>query len=166
MNQKVLFIDRDGTIISESHVNFQIDFINKLIFEPNVIHALFELKNNDYHLIMVTNQDSLGTLRFPKTYFDGPHNLMMQIFSSHGIEFDDVLICPHTLDDNCNCRKPKTKMVEPWLIKGKINTENSYVIGDSITDIQLAKNMGIKSIHYGINGQNWNTICQRLTKQD
>lgn len=169
MSQKTLFIDRDGTIITEPPQDFQVDRMDKLAFEPNVIPALLALQEAGYKLVMITNQDGLGTHRFPQADFDGPHTLMMQILTSQGIRFDDVLICPHMPDDNCDCRKPKTKMVEAWLAEGAIDMAHSYVIGDRQTDIQLAQNMGIEGIRYsadGADGADWNAIQQRLTKRD
>ncbi|MXP50898.1 bifunctional histidinol-phosphatase/imidazoleglycerol-phosphate dehydratase HisB [Pantoea sp. SoEX] len=164
MNRKIIFVDRDGTIIKEPTVNFQIDTTDKLFFEPNVIPALLALKNNGYSLVMITNQDGLGTDNFPKINFDRPHNLMLQILESQGIVFEDILICPHMPEDNCSCRKPKTKLVYKWLIKDVMDKQNSYVIGDRLTDIQLAHNMNIKSIRYGIKGKNWNEIQEQLTR--
>ncbi|PPI88867.1 bifunctional histidinol-phosphatase/imidazoleglycerol-phosphate dehydratase [Candidatus Pantoea edessiphila] len=164
MNQKILFIDRDGTIIKEPKINSQVDHFNKLYFEKNVIQALLSFKNNGFHLVMITNQDGLGTDKFPKIDFDGPHNLMLQVLISQGVIFDDILICPHTIKDNCSCRKPKTKLVEKWLINDIIDKDNSYVIGDRLTDVQLAYNMNIKSIRYGEEGKNWDEISQYLNK--
>ncbi|WP_041069536.1 bifunctional histidinol-phosphatase/imidazoleglycerol-phosphate dehydratase HisB [Candidatus Ishikawella capsulata] len=166
MNQKTLFVDRDGTIVTEPQQNFQIDHVDKINFEPKVIPALLALQNVGYRLVMVTNQDGLGTSKFPNDNFYKPHNFIMKILNSQGIYFDDVLICPHTSDNNCECRKPKTKMLEPWLQKGLIDLDHSYVIGDRISDIELAKNMGIKSIKYGNNGENWESIKKTLTKID
>ena len=166
MSQKTLFIDRDGTLISEPPEDYQVDRLDKLAFEPDVIPALLALQAAGYRLVMITNQDGLGTARFPQADFDGPHNLMMQVLTSQGIAFDDVLICPHMPDDHCDCRKPKTKMVEAWLAEGALDTANSYVIGDRLTDVQLAENMGIQPIRYGADGENWQTIQQRLTQRD
>ena len=165
MSQKTLFIDRDGTLISEPPENFQVDRLDKLAFEPDVIPALLALQAAGYRLVMITNQDGLGTPSFPQADFEGPHNLMMQVLTSQGIAFDDVLICPHMPDDHCDCRKPKTKMVEAWLAEGAIDTANSYVIGDRATDVQLAQNMGITGLLYG-KDLNWKAIEQQLTKRD
>ncbi|MCX8956429.1 bifunctional histidinol-phosphatase/imidazoleglycerol-phosphate dehydratase HisB [Erwinia psidii] len=166
MSNKVLFIDRDGTIISEPPVDFQVDSMDKLAFEPDVIPALLALQKAGFSLVMITNQDGLGTDSFPQAAFDGPHNLMMQVLTSQGITFDDVLICPHKPEDNCDCRKPNTSMVTRWLTEGALDTTNSYVIGDRNTDLQLASNMGIQGLHYAKEGLNWQAISTQLTLRD
>ncbi|PKH20183.1 bifunctional histidinol-phosphatase/imidazoleglycerol-phosphate dehydratase [Enterobacterales bacterium CwR94] len=166
MTQKTLFIDRDGTLISEPPTDYQVDRMDKLAFEPDVIASLQALQEAGYKLVMITNQDGLGTDSFPQADFDGPHDLMMQIFTSQGIQFDEVLICPHKPEDHCDCRKPKTRLVESWLVEGVLDTANSYVIGDRLTDVQLAQNMGIKGLRYGPEGIDWKTITQQLTQRD
>ncbi|PIJ50853.1 bifunctional imidazole glycerol-phosphate dehydratase/histidinol phosphatase [Erwinia sp. OLTSP20] len=166
MSEKVLFIDRDGTLISEPPHDFQVDRMDKLALEADVIPALLALQKAGFSLVMITNQDGLGSASFPQADFDGPHQLMMQIFTSQGIHFKQVLICPHKPEDACDCRKPKTSLVAAWLGEGVLDSDNSYVIGDRATDMQLAANMGIKGIHYGHNGVGWQSIEQQLTRRD
>lgn len=165
MKKKILFIDRDGTIISEPQ-DFQVDNLNKLSFEFHAINSLFILKEFGYTLVMITNQDYLGTKKFPQTDFDLPHNMMLNILASQGVLFDKILICPHTLENNCLCRKPKTKLVSFWLENNLLDQNNSYVIGDRDTDIELGKNMKIKSLKYSAKHLNWKKIVTLLTQNN
>ncbi|QIW15045.1 bifunctional imidazole glycerol-phosphate dehydratase/histidinol phosphatase [Pasteurellaceae bacterium RH1A] len=159
--QSILFIDRDGTLIDEPKTDFQIDSLEKLKLERNVIPALLKLKNR-YRFVMVSNQDALGTERFPQEDFDKPHNAMLEIFRSQGIEFDDVLICPHAPEDNCDCRKPKTKLLKKYIDKKLFDPSTSFVIGDRATDVQLAENLGIQALQYHPENLHWDLIAEKL----
>ncbi|OSM97108.1 bifunctional imidazole glycerol-phosphate dehydratase/histidinol phosphatase [Lonsdalea populi] len=166
MGLKYLFIDRDGTLIAEPPEDYQVDRLDKLALEPNVIPSLLALQKAGFKLVMITNQDGLGTASFPQENFDPPHNLMMQIVSSQGIAFERVLICPHQPSDHCDCRKPKTALVDAFLKDNVMDSGNSYVIGDRETDIELAKNMGITGLRYQRSGLNWAEIVTQLTRRD
>ncbi|XRX42541.1 MAG: bifunctional histidinol-phosphatase/imidazoleglycerol-phosphate dehydratase HisB [Buchnera aphidicola (Eriosoma harunire)] len=161
-NKKFLFIDRDGTLVDEPSVNYQIDKIDKIQFKPDVFYSLLSLKDIGYRFIMITNQDGLGTEEFTLESFKLSHDFILRVFRSQGIDFDDILICPHKVIDNCTCRKPKIGLVTPWLNMVGFDKKNSYVIGDRDTDLELASNMGIIGLKYGKNNLDWSQIAFKI----
>ncbi len=142
---KYLFIDRDGTIITEPE-DQQIDSLAKLAFVPDVIPVLLRLQAAGYQLVMISNQDGLGTDAFPQQHFEVPHQKMLAVLTSQGIAFEAIHICPHLPQDHCDCRKPNVGMVLPYLQRTDWDRQRSYVIGDRQTDLELANKMGIKGI--------------------
>ncbi len=143
--KRVLFIDRDGTLIIEPE-DEQIDSFEKLEFYPGVFQHLARIaKELEYELVMVTNQDGLGTSSFPEETFWPVHNMILKAFENEGIRFSEVLIDRSFPHENLPTRKPGTGMVTHYM-KGDYDLENSFVIGDRMTDVQLAKNMGCQSI--------------------
>jgi len=159
---KYCFIDRDGTIINEPE-DKQIDSIAKLELMPGVIEGLIRLKKAGYRFVMVSNQDGLGTPSFPEESFNAPHQLLMCILQSQGIEFDEVLICPHLPSDNCDCRKPKLGLVMHYLRDQLIDRKNSVVIGDRESDVAFAENIGISCYQIGsVDFPNWQTIVDTM----
>ncbi len=145
MKKKALFIDRDGTLIFEPK-DEQIDSLEKLDFIPKVFRNLFFIRKNlDYELVMVSNQDGLGTASFPEETFWPVHQKMLRAFENEGIVFDDILIDRSFPADNAPTRKPRTGLLTNYL-NGDYDLQNSFVIGDRLTDIELAKNLGAKGI--------------------
>ncbi len=143
--KKVLFIDRDGTLILEPE-DEQIDSIEKLKFYPGAISALREIvKTTDYELVMVSNQDGLGTESFPTADFQALHDLIIRTFEGEGVAFKEVLIDPSFPEDKSEFRKPNTGLVRHYQNEA-YDLENSWVIGDRISDLEFAKNLGTKAI--------------------
>ena len=144
--KKVLFIDRDGTLVIEPPVDYQLDSLEKLEFYPKVFRNLgFVRSKLDFEFVMVTNQDGLGTSSFPEETFWPAHNLMLKTLAGEGIAFDDILIDRSFPEDNAPTRKPRTGMLGKYLA-GEYDLANSYVIGDRLTDMELAANLGAKGI--------------------
>ncbi len=163
---KVLFIDRDGTMIFEPN-DFQVDDLSKVKFVPNVISVLKELSEVGYELIMVSNQDGLGTKSFPTEQFEVYQRFMLDTLSSEGITFKKIFICPHLEDDNCECRKPKAGLLSEFLTHNNIDTSRSYVIGDRKTDMQLAERISLSGIKIDPSKRNaWLEIKKEILSLD
>lgn len=149
MKKKALFIDRDGTLIVEPPVTFQVDTLDQLEFLPGVIRNLHFLRTHtDYEFVIVTNQDGLGTPANPQENFDRVQGKMLQTFANEGIRFDDILIDASYPEENKPTRKPGTAMLTKYMA-GDYDLAASYVIGDRLTDMQLAQNLGCKGIRIG-----------------
>ncbi|MCF8225906.1 MAG: bifunctional histidinol-phosphatase/imidazoleglycerol-phosphate dehydratase HisB [Bacteroidales bacterium] len=149
MKQKVLFIDRDGTLLIEPPVAYQVDSLEKLEFYPGVFRNLYLIrKTTDYQLVIVSNQDGLGTSAYPVKRYEKVQQKIVTSFRNEGIEFDDIFIDPSVPEDNSPNRKPGTGMLKKYM-DGTYDLENSLVIGDRLTDIQLAKNLGARGILIG-----------------
>lgn len=146
MKKKALFIDRDGTIIVEPADDYQIDSLEKLEFIPRVIRNLYFIRKNlDFEFVIVSNQDGLGTPSYPEETFWPAQNKMLKTLEGEGITFDNILIDKHFPEDNAPTRKPGTGMLTKYM-SGEYDLQNSFVIGDRLTDIELAKNLGSKAI--------------------
>lgn len=147
MKKKVLFIDRDGTLVIEPPVDYQLDSFEKLEFYPKVFRNLHFIRTRlDFELVMVTNQDGLGTASFPEDTFWPVHNLMLKSFAGEGITFDDICIDRSFPEDNAPTRKPRTGMLTRYIHNEEYDLAGSFVIGDRATDVELAKNLGCRAI--------------------
>lgn len=161
----ILFVDRDGTLIEEP-ADFQIDAFDKIRFVRDVIPAMLKLRDAGYQFVIVSNQDGLGSEGYPQAAFDGPNNLMLQIFESQGIVFRDVLIDGTWPHDNAPTRKPGIGMMLPYLQDRNIDWARSAMVGDRPTDIQFAQNMNIRGFQLRTDqfgGEwDWNGIAHEL----
>lgn len=171
MKKKALFIDRDGTIIIEPPITEQVNSLDEMTFLTGVIRNLYFIaKNLDFELVMVTNQDGLGTENYPQEVFDSVQNKMLEILEGEGITFSAIHIDKSYPQDNLPTRKPGTGMLTGYM-DGSYDLENSYVIGDRLTDVKLAQNLGSKSIlitsEFGnsdatFEAENWDQIAEFL----
>ena len=144
--RKILFIDRDGTLINEPK-DFQVDSFEKLEFKASVLKYLSKISEElDFELVMVTNQDGLGTKSFPEKDFWPVQNFIIKTLENEGIYFKEILIDRTFPGENANTRKPNTGLIEKYLVDKNINIDESFVIGDRITDLKFAQNIGCKGI--------------------
>ena len=177
--KKVLFIDRDGTLVVEPPIDYQLDSLEKLEFYPKVMRNLGFIRSKlDFEFVMVTNQDGLGTVSFPEETFWPAHNLMMKTLAGEGITFDEVCIDRSMPEDFAPTRKPRTGMLVKYLNNPDYDLTNSFVIGDRLTDVELAKNLGCKAILLqenmnilksgleggGTNSEDFGEVCVLATK--
>jgi imidazoleglycerol-phosphate dehydratase / histidinol-phosphatase len=164
--ERILFIDRDGTLIVEPP-DAQVDRLQKLRLLPGVIPALLELQRAGYRLVLVSNQDGRGTPSFPEEAFSEPQDFLRELLASQGIEFDAEFFCPHFADDGCDCRKPRTGLLTAYLAGRKLDLARSYVIGDRDTDMELAANLGVTGLRVradGADGASWPALTERLCR--
>jgi len=165
--RRILFLDRDGTL-NEETADEQIDRLDKVRLMPAVVPALLDLKAAGFAFVMVTNQDGLGTPRFPQENFDLAHRFILELFSSQGIEFEAVFICPHFKREGCDCRKPAIGMVREFIAAAPIDKTRSFMIGDRDTDMEFAANIGVQGLRISLHGdpqEAWPAIARRIIGQ-
>jgi imidazoleglycerol-phosphate dehydratase/histidinol-phosphatase len=162
--QRVLFVDRDGTLIEEPH-DEQVDSLEKIRWMPDVFAALSKLIAAGYRLVMVTNQDGIGSATFPHDRFELAHKFVLDTLASQGIEFDAVCICPHQASEGCACRKPKLGIVRDYLAANTVDFAASVMIGDRLTDLEFGRNLGVRALRVqkaGSAEETWPAIVQTL----
>lgn len=159
--RKILFVDRDGCVIDEPE-DFQIDRFEKFALLPGVIAALSRCVSAGYEIVMVTNQDGLGTDSFPEVEFQGPHDLLMRILASQGIVPREVLIDRSFVHEGLDTRKPGVGMMRHWLADDSWSRAKSAMVGDRETDLQFASNLGVRGFRVGALGQAWADVAREL----
>jgi imidazoleglycerol-phosphate dehydratase/histidinol-phosphatase len=161
---KILFVDRDGTLIEEPD-DQQVDSIAKVRWMPDVFASLQKLVAAGYRLVMVTNQDGLGTASFPREHFEVPHQFVVDTLASQGITFDEVFICPHKPADACDCRKPLPGILGDYLRRVAMDPAASAVVGDRDTDLAFAQNIGVRGLRVRKGGgaaEGWPAVVSEL----
>jgi len=159
--KKVIFVDRDGTLIVEPPETRQVNSLEEMVFLPGVISAVKRLFEAGFELAIVTNQDGLGTAANPTDNYELINRKMLDVFESEGVEFSSIFCCPHLDSDNCDCRKPKTGMLAEYLGANVIDKKHSFVIGDRETDIQFAQNLGLQGFLVS-ESQTWAAIADLI----
>ncbi len=162
--RRILFLDRDGTL-NEEVSDEQVDSLAKIRLMPGVVPALLELQRAGFAFVLVTNQDGLGTPRFPRESFELAHRFILDLFASQGIEFEAICICPHFKHEDCACRKPKLGMIADFLAANHIDRQHSFMIGDRDTDLEFAANLGVQGLRIRLSGdpaESWPAIVARI----
>jgi len=157
--RKIAFVDRDGTLIEEP-ADYQIDSLEKFKLVKGVIPALLRLKENGFRFVIVSNQDGLGTDSYSQESYDTVQAKLVDLFASQGIEFESVLVCPHMPKDACTCRKPHLGLVREYLTDRGVDLSGSIVVGDRDSDLELAKNMGVRGFLLG--ELDWKSIVEEI----
>ena len=161
--RKILFIDRDGVLLTEPE-DKQVDAVGKFGLQPGVIPALIRLRDAGYRFVMVTNQDGRGTPSFPEEQFSAMQDLLLRVFSSQGIDFEAVRVCPHKRDEGCDCRKPRVGLVLDYLRATDWDRGAARMIGDRDTDMEFAKNLGVEGIRYDKTPGAWAEIARSIVE--
>jgi len=162
--ERVLFIDRDGTLVEEPH-DEQVDCVAKVKLMPGVVPALLALRDAGFRFVLVSNQDGLGTASFPEPRFREAQDFLRTLLASQGIHFDAEFFCPHRAEDGCDCRKPRIGLLRGYLAGRSIDRSASCVIGDRDTDLELAVNLGVAGLRvrrHGSDDETWESVARRL----
>jgi len=162
--RRLVLLDRDGTLIQEP-ADLQIDALEKIRLMPGVIPALLDLRRAGFALLVVSNQDGLGTPSLPAELFERAQRFVLDLFASQGIDFEAVFICPHFHSERCACRKPATGLVDEFLAAPPLDRARSFMVGDRDTDMQFAANLGIQGLRIRLHGdtqQTWPAIAARI----
>jgi len=162
---RVLFVDRDGTLVEEPDDN-QVDRLEKIRFMPGAFAALKQLQDTGYTLVMVTNQDGLGTSSFPTADFTVPQQFILDAYASQGVFFREIFVCPHRPTDGCACRKPNTGLVAEWIAAEGVDLSRSAVIGDRETDLEFARRLGCSAYRIqspSESAKDWTHAVRELT---
>ncbi|HEY0802251.1 MAG TPA: bifunctional histidinol-phosphatase/imidazoleglycerol-phosphate dehydratase HisB, partial [Steroidobacteraceae bacterium] len=165
--RRILFLDRDGTL-NEEVADEQVDSLAKIRLMPGVVPALLELQRAGFAFVVVTNQDGLGTPSFPRESFELANRFILDLFSSQGIEFEAVFLCPHFKHQDCACRKPKLGMIEDFLSANDVDKQHSFMIGDRDTDLEFAANLGIQGLRIRLSGdshETWPAIAAQILRE-
>ncbi len=166
--RRMVFVDRDGTLVEEPG-DCQVDRIDKVRLMPGVIPALLRIRAAGFELVMVTNQDGLGTSAFPEEQFRAAQDFMLDLFSSQGVSFAAICVCPHFAADRCGCRKPQVGMVREFLAAHPVDRTASFMVGDRDTDLEFASNLGVTGLRVrldGGEGETWAAVARRVTRGD